>query len=322
MKQVLKDKKVAVIIRTKDREILLERALRSVLDQTYDNFEVVIVNDGGSKTKVNAVIKKLGDKRITAIHNQAPTGRWQAANQGIGAVKSDYIVLLDDDDSWLPTFLDEATQRLRESGAKGVATSSSRVVEEVKGESITKISESPYYTYDGAPLLAFTFLQENLVPTNAFVFSRSAYDLLSGYDETMQVSADWDFNRRFIELFDIETIPESLARIHHRLDAKEEAMNNTVLKGRLLHYTTQANRLNEAFRADLKNGSIASGLLQNQLRHQLKTQKRIEQDLETVKKQLNELLGRKPLEKPSLSHKTYRALKRRVPTSIKKRLKR
>lgn len=313
--------KVTVVIRTKDRELLLERTLKSVLSQTYHNYTAVVVNDGGSRDKVDKLIKKFDDKRIKAVHNKQSIGRWPAANQGIKSQPSDYIVLLDDDDTWKPEFLKTTVDYLHNNQSKGVATSSLRIKEEVHGSEISKIDEAPYYTYDGLPILAYKLFQENLVPTNAFLFSRSAYDELGGYNESMQVSADWEFNRHFIELFDIDTLPDALALIHHRFNAAaDSSVSNTVIAGRLVHKQTEIRQLNNSFRNDIRAGAY-KGILENELRYQLKNQQKMQQDIDIIKQQLHQLVLTNNQVK-SLWPRAYTSLKRTVPKSIKERLKR
>ncbi len=317
----MKNYPVAVIIRTKDRELLLERSIKSVLAQTYKDFVAVVVNDGGNKENVDKLVSGFNDDRIKTIHNLESLGRWPAANQGISNVKSKYIVLLDDDDTWKPDFLDVTVGYLDSTKSAGVATSSLRVKEDVQGKIIKKINETPYYTYEGLPILAYKMFQENLVPTNAFLFTRQAYDRLGGYSQSMQVSADWEFNRRFIELFDIDTVPEVLAVIHHRFNAgADSAMSNTVIAGRLTHKQTEIRQLNEALRSDLRVGAH-KGLLENELRHQFKHQQKIQQDLDIIKKQLDQLV-RTNNQIKDFWPRAYSKLKRTVPKPIKERLKR
>lgn len=99
-------KKVSIITPTYKRSDYLSRTLDSVLSQTYENLEVVIVNDnipGSSEdTLTNAVIKSYNDKRIKVIHTEGKTGGGKARNIGIRACTGDYIAFLDDDDIYLP----------------------------------------------------------------------------------------------------------------------------------------------------------------------------------------------------------------------------
>src|SRR4030095_13333348 len=93
--------KVSVIIPTHNRAEFLRSAITSVLNQTFQDFEVVIVDDA-SKDHTQEVIANFNDKRIKVIHN--PFSRVDAGARNIGVISSDgeYVAFLDDDDEWLP----------------------------------------------------------------------------------------------------------------------------------------------------------------------------------------------------------------------------
>src|SRR5438128_2256003 len=93
--------KVSVIIPTYNRAGFLRAAVQSVLDQTFTDFDVVIVDDA-SQDETQSVVERLQDKRIRCIRH--PTNRRIAATRNTGIVNStgEYIAFLDDDDQWLP----------------------------------------------------------------------------------------------------------------------------------------------------------------------------------------------------------------------------
>jgi len=106
--------KVSVIIPTYNRPKLIQRATKGVLNQTYQNFEVVIIDDSQDNETEKVVHDVLNDKRIRYIKNKIKRGPSAARNQGIkeSSIDSKYIALLDDDDEYLPTFLEKTVQRL------------------------------------------------------------------------------------------------------------------------------------------------------------------------------------------------------------------
>jgi glycosyltransferase involved in cell wall biosynthesis len=92
----------------KEREV--ERAIRSVFAQTFNDYELIVVNDG-STDKGPEMVSKINDPRIRIIHQQNG-GVSAARNRGIEEARSDLIAFLDADDEWLPNFL-ETVNRLQ-----------------------------------------------------------------------------------------------------------------------------------------------------------------------------------------------------------------
>lgn len=99
-----------VVIPLYNKETYIERAVQSVLAQTVQNFEIIIVDDGSTDESMKRVIK-IADPRIQIIQ-QSNLGASAARNRGIEAAHSDLIAFLDADDEWKPTFL-ETIERLK-----------------------------------------------------------------------------------------------------------------------------------------------------------------------------------------------------------------
>lgn len=97
---------VSVVIPTYNRADLLEEALSSVLQQTYQDFEVIIVDDGSTDDTRERVAALQSDPRMRYVY-QENHGLAGARNTGIRASRGDYIALLDDDDIWLPDKLEK-----------------------------------------------------------------------------------------------------------------------------------------------------------------------------------------------------------------------
>lgn len=103
--------KISVIIPLYNKAPYIKRALNSVITQTIQDFEVIVVNDG-SRDGGEKIVEKYGDSRIHLI-NQENQGVSAARNQGIGAARAELVAFLDADDEWLPEFL-ETILRMRE----------------------------------------------------------------------------------------------------------------------------------------------------------------------------------------------------------------
>jgi glycosyltransferase involved in cell wall biosynthesis len=95
------EKLVSVVIPTRNRPEMLMRAVRSALNQTYPNLEVVVVIDGPDEQTVKT-LESEADQRVRFIALSSSVGGGEARNTGARASHGQWIALLDDDDEWLP----------------------------------------------------------------------------------------------------------------------------------------------------------------------------------------------------------------------------
>ncbi len=107
---------VSVVVITKNRANLLRDCIRSVLNQSYSNFELLIIDDG-SEDNTNIVVKSFKDSRIRYIKKDS-TGIPKSRNIGVKEAKGEYIVIMDDDDLMLPNRIQEQISCLTE-GSSG-----------------------------------------------------------------------------------------------------------------------------------------------------------------------------------------------------------
>lgn len=254
---------VAVVTRTKNRGVLLRRAAKSVASQTFDEFCWIVVNDGGDPAAVDAVIDEtdLPRSRVKVVHNDASLGMEAASNLGIRQVQSEFIVIHDDDDSWDPVFLERTVAFLREQTRNlyaGVVTYSTYVSEEIRGDNVVRLCEKPYQQrLQDLDLEAV--IERNLFPPISFLFRRSVWEQVGGYDETLPVLGDWLFNMEFLLFGDIGVLPEPLAYYHHRDTGEAVApeYRNSVVGQLALHQRYTSIVRNRFLRGNL-NQSVVS----------------------------------------------------------------
>lgn len=211
---------VAVIMRTMDRPVLLERAIGSVARQTFSDYVLVIVCDGGPIDAVTAAVEQspIDQRKVIVVDNVVNRGMEAASNIAIAACDSEFIVIHDDDDSWQPDFLQKTVTFLRgKAGQKygGVITHSWYLSEQVTPDGIIQCDRRGYQ--DWVENVQFMELCcGNFFPPIAFLFRRAVYDAIGKFDERLPVLGDWDFNLRFVLNSDIGVIKEKLANYHHR----------------------------------------------------------------------------------------------------------
>lgn len=264
--------RVAIITRTKNRPILLERAIGSVLGQTYRNWTHVIVNDGGDPAEMRRVLAPNMERyqgRLAVIDNPASRGMEAASNIGIRASASEFIVIHDDDDSWEPDFLtrcigfmDSASKPALGYEYGGVATHSKRILEQFDGRAVRPLGAEPFNTWMNSISL-YRLAAGNTFPPISFLFRRDVWESMGGFREDLPVLGDWDFHLRVCMSYEIGLIPELLANYHHRTSIQSGDYGNTVFAADDKHRTYENLYQNELLRRDLEAGRAGLGFLVN-----------------------------------------------------------
>lgn len=268
----MKHARVAVITRTKNRPLLLERALDSVLAQRYADWLHVVVNDGGDPDAVRRAIAprqaRYGE-RLTLIDNPNSVGMEAASNIGVRASSSEFLVIHDDDDSWHADFLARCVAFMDASDKPslgcdygGVVTHSVRVDEEMRTDGVRVVSSEPFNTWMSAVSLS-RLAVGNTFPPISFVFRRDVLDKVGCFREDLPVLGDWDFHLRVCAEYEIGLIPEILANYHHRTSVQSGEYGNTVIAEERKHHVYDNLYRNELLRRDLREGKAGLGYLVN-----------------------------------------------------------
>ncbi|WP_243226984.1 glycosyltransferase family A protein [Microbacterium sp. CIAB417] len=189
--------RVAVIVRTKDRPEFLARALADVAAQTYQDAEIVVVNDRGAAAPVaDTVAASSVAGRVRVAETAAPGGRCAAANLGLRSTEAEFVILHDDDDRWAPTFLARTVEYLDAHPADaGVMTATEIVYERRDGARWVEYGREPFWR--GMTAVTFSSLLEvNRAVPISFLYRRSLHDELGYYDESLETVEDWEFYLR------------------------------------------------------------------------------------------------------------------------------
>ena len=211
--------RVSVIMRTKDRDVLLRRALSDVARQTFTDWGLVIVNDGGSASVVDDALAESGfdPAKVQVIHNPTSHGMEAASNQGLDAGASEFVVVHDDDDTWAEDFLAVTVGFLDEHpDAPGVTVRTEIVFEEEQDGRYVEVGREPFWGHLTS-ISYYDLLQINRFVPISFLYRRSVHDAVGRFREDLPVVGDWDFHLRIARRWNIPMLPERpLAFWHHR----------------------------------------------------------------------------------------------------------
>lgn len=282
-------KKVSVITPIYKVEQYIADTVKSVLNQTYQNFEYLIVNDGSPDRSVE-ICQQFKDPRIKII-NQENRGANAARNNGIRQAQGEYIAFLDGDDIWLPEKLEKHIEHLEKSPDLGVSFSRSAFIDEAGNP--LGIYQIPQLT---GITIAEIFCRNPISNGSCAVFRREVFeeikyqDNLYGttedfyWDERLQGSQDNDcwFRIAIQTNWQIEGIPDSLtlyrvnsggisANLIKKLESWEQVVEKTRSYApeivRELENPARAYQLRYLARraVTLKDGSVAAKLFHKAL---------------------------------------------------------
>jgi glycosyltransferase involved in cell wall biosynthesis len=261
---------VSVLMRTKSRPLLLPRAMRSVLSQTFRDWHLFVVNDGGEPDAVERLVAGQGEAfagRITVLHHGQSLGMEAASNTALDAARGEYVVVHDDDDSWDPAFLQNTVGFLSAPANAvyiGVVTKCSVVWERVTGEQVVEEAQAPF-PMTGQNIELRRVLATNSFPPISLLMRREAVLRVGAFNADMPVLGDWEFNLRALVLGDFGFIPEPLAYYHKRLDAADLVYGNSVVTGTADHQRYDVLLRNNIIRLALHDNPAMFGVLQPML---------------------------------------------------------
>ena len=196
---------ISVVIATHNMGKYLTYAIQSVLDQTYQNWELIIVDDGSTDGTKDHVLPYLNDPRIRYIV-QPHLGQAKAKNRGIEESRGKYIAFLDADDKWVKIKLEKQLPLLKSSTQIGVVYSDVFYID-AEG---TIILQETSKTYRQGKVTKYLF-KENFVNFNTVLVKRECFSDLGLFDESLVMSIDRDLWLRFSTKYDFAYLDEKLS---------------------------------------------------------------------------------------------------------------
>lgn len=197
---------VSVIIPTYNRAHVISRAIRSVLNQTFQNWELIIVDDG-SNDNTEEVVRSFSDPRILYIHHQSNRGASAARNTGIQLARGRYIAFLDSDDEWLPEKL-EKQLRVLESSDKdvGAVYTGAIFIDEESGRQRIKRPQAK------GRILMEELAYNPIGSASRVMIKRECFAKCGSFDEDFPPLEDWDMWIRLAERYTIDYVDEALVK--------------------------------------------------------------------------------------------------------------
>jgi len=198
---------ISVIIPTYNRANLLRDAILNVLNQTYQNFELIILDDY-SLDDTEEIVKGFKDQRIVYLKHEKNRGIAASCNTGVKKAMGDYVFILNDDDLIVPWTLEKLVKKTKRSDLEnlgGVYGWSWWIND--KGKTLRIInSKKRGYIFDE--------ILKKQVFTNLLI-KKEVFEKVGLYDENLLSNEDFDFYLRMAKKYQFDFVPEILMVIRN-----------------------------------------------------------------------------------------------------------
>ena len=192
----LKEPLISVVIPTFNRKHLVHQAIQSIVDQTWPNIEIIVVDDGSTDGTVDAVralpVQSGQRTRDTQVVYQANAGPASARNHGVSLAKGAYIFFLDSDDTMDPNALEDMVRAM-------IAADVPLALAPIRSTTLDGTAVGDFGTgtprFSKEPFKAQWFIHSAL-------YSRSLIDRAGAYSEKLRIGEDSEYHRRIIQLVD------------------------------------------------------------------------------------------------------------------------
>lgn len=201
---------VSVIIPTFNRDGSIAAAVKSALDQTYRDLEIIVVDDGSTDATAD-VLDHFSDPRLSVLKHDRNRGAAAARNTGLAAARGRLIAFLDSDDTWMPEKLALQVAAL-EAAPPGCDVCCTGVVLHLLDHGVTRIrriGQSANWSHTIA-------MGCDLSPGATLLARREAFARVGPLDESLPRFEDWDWLFRYTRAGEIVALSQPLAHVNNR----------------------------------------------------------------------------------------------------------
>lgn len=195
--------KVSIVLPTYNRAPVVGRAIKSVLDQTFQDFELIVVDDS-STDNTRSVVESIHDPRVRYVAHEKNRGLAAGRNTGARAARAPYIANQDSDDVWDRHKLKREVAVLDTADAHvGVVYSR---IEKDFGDGKKEYIPSDERGTSGD--IHERLLRGNFITMQAALMKKECFENVGGFDESLQALQDWDFWIRVSAHYEFVYVPE------------------------------------------------------------------------------------------------------------------
>ena len=199
---------VSIIVRTCGRPAVLRETLCSLQQQTYPNFEVVIVEDGEPVSK-NMIEAEFYNMNIIYVASGEKIGRCKAGNLAMKMAKGKYLNFLDDDDLFYADHIEVLVYTLQHTTCRAAYSFAFETPIEIKSKKPYVYEVKHYYGIHKQKFDKLMLCHHNYIPIQAIMFEKSLFEEYGGLDENVDALEDWDLWVRYSLYTDFECVEKT-----------------------------------------------------------------------------------------------------------------
>ncbi|MFC5711771.1 glycosyltransferase family 2 protein [Thalassorhabdus alkalitolerans] len=202
---------ISVVMAVYNEETYVAEAVSSILNQTYKNFEFIIVNDG-STDNTKSILEQYKDSRIKILELPKNIGVANARNIGVKNAIGDWIAVQDADDVSLPNRLEECASFIKEHPRISAVSS---LIECIPGSSpLTaekiEFEENIYNRFDTGEKVKDALYYGCPICHGSAIFSKAVFEKVGGYNLSYKIGHDYDLWIQLSKILPIEKLPKKL----------------------------------------------------------------------------------------------------------------
>ena len=220
--------RVSILIRTADRPAWLCQALQSCANQTYENLEVVVIEDGPESAR--AIVERFGDRlSIRYRATGARMGRARAGNLALAEASGEWLNFLDDDDLLFADHVEVLVDAVQRAGAAGAYALAWETQTELLDKQQARYHEVAHITRHHQPFDRITLWHHNYLPIQAVMFNRRLWEQYGGFDEAMDQLEDWNLWTRYTLEDDFVLVAKTTSKYRVPANARIAAERQALL---------------------------------------------------------------------------------------------
>ncbi len=222
--------KVSVIMPVYNREKYVSEAIESILNQTFTDFEFIIIDDGSTDSTAE-IIKSFKDNRIQLINQYKNLGNYRARNDGMKVAQGKYICVMDSDDIALPNRIQKQLEFLEINTQIGICGSYVKIID---SDQILTVPE------DYNKIKVWLMCNMTFIHPTIFIRAEFLKKFNLKYNDSYRYAGDYDFLVKAAHLFPVTNIPEVL--LEYRKHSEQITNANKIEQGKIV-YKTMINQL-------------------------------------------------------------------------------